>query len=93
MDAIEITAHIGPDGVLRLELPVSEKDRDVDVTVVVRPQDASPRRSAESVCSRGESGPSILLPSPGSWNQETVVPLDLGTSELSASEMLVRDRR
>ena len=93
METIETTAHVGPDGVLRLEVPVTEKDRDVDVTLVVRPQDTSSRRPAESAGSRGENGASIRLPSPGSWNQETVVPLDLGTSGLSASEMLVRDRR
>jgi hypothetical protein len=93
MDTIETIAPIGPDGVLRLEVPVSEKNRDVDVTVVVRPLDTSLPQKGGSAGLRGGNGASIRLPSPGAWNQETVVPLDLGTSGLSAAEMLVRDRR
>ena len=37
MQAYETHVHIGPDGVLRLELPVAESETDCDVVVLRRP--------------------------------------------------------
>jgi hypothetical protein len=34
---IRITSHIGKDGILRLEVPVSVRDQDLDVLLVVNP--------------------------------------------------------
>ena len=41
MTTIQTTAHIGRDGVLRLELPTDEREQDVEVTVLVQPSHAS----------------------------------------------------
>lgn len=37
MKAIELVSHVGEDGILRLEVPVSLRNQDLDVLVVVNP--------------------------------------------------------
>lgn len=37
MRAFKLQSHVGADGVLRLEVPVDEKDSDLEVVVVVQP--------------------------------------------------------
>jgi len=37
MDAIKLRSHVGPDGILKLEVPVGVKDTDLDVIVNVEP--------------------------------------------------------
>ncbi len=102
MSTIQLSAHVGSDGVLRLEVPVTERDRDVDVILVVRAQDEPPQREgavpgqsgmADVASLVGENGVSIRFPPPGGWSGEPVAALDGGASELSASDLLVRDRR
>ncbi len=38
MQTIELHSRVGPDGILKLEVPVAVKDTDVDVVVVVQPK-------------------------------------------------------
>ena len=37
MKTIELTSHVGGDGILRLEVPVDVRNQDLDVLVVVSP--------------------------------------------------------
>jgi len=37
MKTIELTSHVGGDGILRLEVPVDVRNQDLDVLVVVNP--------------------------------------------------------
>ncbi len=37
METIKVRTRVGGDGVLKLELPVSVTDRDIEVVVVVHP--------------------------------------------------------
>ena len=37
MDAIKLRSHVGPDGILKLEVPVGVKNVDLDVVVNVAP--------------------------------------------------------
>ena len=41
MTTIQTTAHIGQDGVLRLELPTAERETDVEVTVLLQERGTS----------------------------------------------------
>jgi hypothetical protein len=41
MSTIHTTTHTGPDGILKLELPVGLPNADLDVTVVVEPTKAN----------------------------------------------------
>ncbi len=43
MHTYETQVHIGPDGILRLELPVSDSETDMDVLVVLRKTVADPK--------------------------------------------------
>lgn len=38
MQTIKLDAHTGPDGTLRLDLPIGLADRDVEVIVVIQPR-------------------------------------------------------
>ncbi len=42
MDAIKLTTHIGPDGILRLELPLDITNQDLEVVIVVQTQRSEP---------------------------------------------------
>jgi hypothetical protein len=42
MTTIETTAHVGPDGVLRLEVPTGQTEQDVDVVLVFHSQLPAP---------------------------------------------------
>lgn len=44
MSTIRATTHTGPDGILKLELPIGIADADVDVTIVVQPSKQSKSR-------------------------------------------------
>lgn len=37
MDTIKLRSHVGPDGILKLEVPVGVKNIDLDVIVNVEP--------------------------------------------------------
>lgn len=37
MQSIKVRSHVGPDGILQLQLPVDLKDTDLEVTVTIRP--------------------------------------------------------
>ncbi len=101
MRVIETTAHIGEDGMLRLEVPFSQRNFDVRVAVVVE----SPKLSAESVSIDSRSsandpwGPfrdqfkaaGLSAPAPDSWTGRGVAPLQFDGS--SVAETLVEDRR
>ena len=39
METLKLKAHIGEDGVLTLEVPTSQRNREVEVLVVVQPLD------------------------------------------------------
>lgn len=57
MQTIKLDAHVGSDGVLKLELPVGFGDEDVEVLVVIQPKGkrATPQISFDrSASSRGD---------------------------------------
>jgi hypothetical protein len=94
MRVIETTAHVGSDGVLRLAVPVAQRDRDVHVALVV--DSAGPAASASPADTWASVRPAleiagIRVPPPGVDNPGAVKPLSLPGP--SASEMLIRDRR
>jgi hypothetical protein len=41
MSTIHTTTHTGPDGILKLEVPLNLPDADVDVTLIVQPRKVS----------------------------------------------------
>ena len=43
MQSIKIRSHIGPDGILHLDVPVGVHDADLEVTVTVQPVDSTPQ--------------------------------------------------
>ena len=96
MRVIETTAHIGDDGMLRLEMPLEQRNEDVRVAVVVA---SAPLRSItpEAVVDRWasirvEAGAcGLRVPPPGVDNPGPVEPGRLPWP--SASEMLISDRR
>ena len=81
MAAVQTTVHVGADRVLRLELPVEERDCDVTVTVTVD----SAQPGQVSGTGRGTDLPApdfrrlveagIRVPPPGSWNARRVLRL------------------
>jgi hypothetical protein len=100
MRALETSAHVGSDGILKLELPVGEADRDVQVVVVIEAQrgtETNPasqeRASSNRAASVRKEVPGVRFPDAGSWNLCPVEPLRLQKPGPSASEMLVNDRR
>ena len=96
MRVIETTAHVGPDGMLRLEVPLDERNQDVRVAVVVESaptRSSQPERSDDkwaAVRSQLEAA-GFRVPPPGCTNSGPVNPIDLPGP--SASEMLISDRR
>ena len=51
MQAYETRVHIGPDGILRLELPVAESETDCDVVVLIgKPQQAKDAQETYGTC-------------------------------------------
>ena len=96
MRVIETTAHIGNDGMLRLEMPLDQPNQDVRVAVVVEsapPFASAPEAIADKwVSIRGQAGVSGLrVPPPGLDNPGPVEPVTL--PGLSASQMLINDCR
>ena len=96
MQVIETTAHVGEDGMLRLEMPLEQHNQDVRVAVVV---ESTPPRLPASVSTedkwsavRGKLGATGLrVPPPGVDNPGPVEPITLPGP--SASQMLINDRR
>lgn len=102
MATIETTANVGPDGVLRLEMPIGRAGQTVKVVLEVLPQLPAPIPPAQ-LTPVAEDDPwrdyratpveaeGIALPPPGRRKYRPVVPVDLPGP--SASEILIRDRR
>ena len=81
MQTINVKSHIGPDGILRLELPVDWRDQDVHITVMISelPGDAqSPHNN-------------IHWPKHGSWNSK--IPTRIVVDGPPVSQTLIADRR
>lgn len=99
MRVIETTAYVGADGMLRLEVPLEQRDQDVRVALMVESQppkvDAEPHSSSahDPWASYREKlkGSGIQFPAPGSWTPRGSAPLRF--EGRSASETLVGDRR
>jgi hypothetical protein len=72
MSTIYATSHTGPDGVLKLELPVGIPDADVDVTIVVQPSKCSKSR---------EEFLRFVDATAGKWQGEPLVRPDQGVFE------------
>lgn len=43
MQSITVRSHVGPDGILHLDVPVGIHDADLEVTVTVQPIDLTPQ--------------------------------------------------
>ncbi len=94
MKVIETTAHVGSDGMLRLEVPLQRRDQDVHVAVVVESPATPPPASAAdrwAPLRTSLEAAGIRVPAPGVDNAGPVEPVSLPGP--SASEMLIRDRR
>jgi hypothetical protein len=96
MRVIETTAHVGSDGLLRLEVAIEQRNQNVRVAVVVESSSAQlpPPNGLEdawaAVHARLEAG-GVRVPSPGTDNAGPVKPVELpGTP---ASQLLIGDRR
>ncbi len=94
MQVIETTAHIGADGMLRIEVPVKRHQGEVRVAVVVESEQAQAVAAAPDKWSPIRAqlvAAGISVPPLGKENSPQVEPVSLpGTS---ASEMLIADRR
>lgn len=44
MKTVTLRSHVGSDGVLRLEVPVDFKDADLEIILVIQPQDVAPQK-------------------------------------------------
>lgn len=43
MQSITLRSHVGPDGILHLDVPVGVHDAELEVTVTVQPVDSTPQ--------------------------------------------------
>jgi hypothetical protein len=92
METIELSAHVGQDGLLRIEVPVADRNRDVRVSLIVHPAaQGAPSSSAQGVGAAPIE--TIRAPLAGSWNREPVSMLEPKAAGPSTSELLVGDRR
>ena len=99
MTTIQTQTYVGPDGVLKLELPVEERDRQVQVVVVVQAKETSMDQAHRSgTPAAGSSDQMARLAAAGmgvperrEWLPRSVPPLP--TQGKLASESLVEDRR
>lgn len=46
MQSIRLNSHIGPDGILKLEVPVGMADTDIEVMVIMQPLPKKPAAAA-----------------------------------------------
>ncbi|MDD4888995.1 MAG: hypothetical protein PHU85_03625 [Phycisphaerae bacterium] len=92
---IETTAHVGDDGILRLEIPVPERNQDVQVMVTISspgPQvEDDWAELREKIRKNPELGKIFELPPPGRRKYVPFEPNEMPGP--SASEILIRDRR
>jgi hypothetical protein len=49
MQSIKLQSHVGPDGVLKLEIPLDLRDTDLEVLVVVQPLVFAPITTSEDL--------------------------------------------
>jgi hypothetical protein len=79
MDRIKVRTHVGPDGVLKLDLPLAFKETDVEVVVVV--QSLAARQAATP---SGDLGwpPGYLEQTYGSFQDESLVRGEQGEYEI-----------
>lgn len=105
LETIETTAHVGPDGILKLEVPVTQRDQNVNVTLVVQPEvppggSAALRPTLEHLRRHGElraklraigAEDKIRLAPPGPRHDLALEPVEL--SGPAASQLLIEDRR
>ena len=94
MQVIETTAHVGPDGMLRLEVPTDQKNQDVQIALVVepvRPQMEGSTGDRWAPIRERLVAAGLSVPPPGLQNAGRVEPVELQGP--TASEILVGDRR
>ena len=77
MKTIELTSHVGEDGILRLELPIDMRDQDLDVLVVLNPV------SGQAPGARGEDlwPPGLFASTAGAFREEPLEREDQGEYE------------
>lgn len=97
MTALHATIHVGPDGIVRLEFPVEQRNRDVTVTVTVANAEYAPQPAADVAADPWApyrerlSAAGMSVPPPGSWTIRKAPPLRLPGTPVS--QTLVEDRR
>jgi hypothetical protein len=101
MRVIETTARVGPDGILRLQVPIEQRDADVRVAAVVEsapPRPAMPLTDVKSASNdpraryRGQlRSAGVDVPKADSWSTRQAEPLRFEGPP--ASQTLVEDRR
>jgi hypothetical protein len=78
MHSIKLDAHVGPDGTLRLDIPVGLANQDVEVIVVIQP-----RRPAMAGAKPEDLGwpPGFFQRTAGAWQGEPLVRGEQGEFE------------
>jgi hypothetical protein len=92
MKIIETKAHVDADGMLRLEFAVEQRNQDVQVALIIESPAAPAPATDKWAATRAqlEAG-GLRVPPPGLDNPGPVEPESL--PGMSASEILIRDRR
>ena len=96
MRVIETTAHVGDDGMLRLEMPLEQRNQDVRVAIVVESAPyqspaSSPMADKWATVRERADAAGLRVPPSGMDNPGPVEPVTLPGP--SASQMLINDRR
>jgi len=97
MQILEATTHVGPDGILRLAVPIEARDRDVRVAIVVESagQPATPPPASEidgwAPYRAKLEAAGLRSPPPGSWRPRVAELLEFDGPPVS--QTLVEDRR
>jgi hypothetical protein len=77
MQSIKLQSHVGPDGVLKLEIPLDLRDTDLEVLVVVQPLVLTPVAASEDL----GWPPSFFEETAGAWAGELLVRDEQGDYE------------
>jgi hypothetical protein len=95
MVTVETSAHVGPDGILRVETPVGLRDQDVRVVLVVQEEpsgtSAGARPAAGNSLEERLKAAGLYSGPKGPWNPVPYEPPELPGPPIS--ETLVNDRR
>ena len=79
MQSIKLRSHVGPDGVLRLHIPVGLPDTELEVVVVLQPLAST---SQQPVAEERRWPPGFFEETAGAWQGELLVRGSQGEYEM-----------